>query len=190
MPGAILHPMARRTDSHLYLMTGGFGAGKTAIVESMRGIRSVAEPARRVRAAQRAASGTGIPEQDPGRFVEAMLEMCVADYLEAHAGPGPVIFDRGIPDCVAYARLLDVDSGPSMEAANRHRYHPRALVARPWREIYTVDDERTIDFEEASKSHLLFEEAYEEAGYTLVEIPFAAVETRASFAHGALTSLA
>lgn len=163
--------------------------GKTATVDAMRGIRRVGEPARRVVAAERALNGTGTPDQDPKRFVELMLEMSIADYLDAVSAPGPVIFDRGVPDCIAYARLLDVDPGPSIDAAARHRYHPRALVARPWRDIYTTDDERTIEFDEARRHHSLFEGAYEEVGYTLVEIPHGTVDTRASYAHGVLTSL-
>lgn len=182
--------MGRNATSHLHLITGGFGVGKTTIVHAMRGTRSVDEPARRVLAAQSAASGTGAPEQDPSRFVALMLEMANADHAEAMLGPGPVLFDRGVPDCIAYARLLDVDPGPSIEAARTRRYHPRALVARPWEDIYETDDERTISFDEARRYHSLFEEAYEEAGYTLVEIPIAPVDSRASFVHGALTSLA
>jgi len=92
-----------------------------------------------------------------------------------------VLFDRGIPDCVAYARQLGGDPQPCRKAASVHRYHPTVLVTRPWADIYTTDDERRMSFEATLPFHRLMEEAYEEAGYGLIEIPRGSMAERVAF---------
>jgi predicted ATPase len=54
-------------------------------------------------------------------------------------------------------------------------------VTRPWAEIYTTDDERTMSFEATLPFQRLMEEAYEEAGYELVEIPRGSIAERGTF---------
>lgn len=57
-----------------------------------------------------------------------------------------MVFDRGVPDCVAYAALMGTDPAPSILASEVYRYHREALVFEPLEEIYAVDDERTMSF--------------------------------------------
>ena len=60
------------------------------------------------------------------------------------------MFDRGIPDCITYAVVMDVDPAPSRGAAEAHRYHRDVLILEPWEEIYDTDDERTMSFDRPS----------------------------------------
>ena len=164
----------------LIILTGAPGTGKTAILDST-GLAYVHEPAREVLAEERAVGGRGVPETDPALFVALLLQRSIERYQEAQRAEAPVLFDRGVPDCVAYARLLGVDAGPSLEASRQYGYERAVLVARPWPEIYTTDDERKMTFEATLDFQRLIEEAYAQAGYELVEIPRAPILDRVAF---------
>jgi predicted ATPase len=183
-----------------FILTGAPGGGKTAILARIGpGIRTVAEPAREILAEERAAGGRGTPDQDPQRFVELLLARSIEKY-QGHgrhedpnlAGSGnpaeadgaenqPVLYDRGIPDCVGYAVHLGADASPSIEAAARYRYHPQALVLEPWEAIYTTDDERKMTYAQAVGFHRKLLDGYRSAGYELITVPRAPIEQRISF---------
>lgn len=170
------------TNSLLHLLTGAPGTGKTAILSGLRAsYPCVDEPAREILAEQRAAGGDGIPDRNPSRFVDLLLQRSIQKHGDALRREDIVLFDRGVPDCVAYAERLGADPKPSMLAATQYRYSPVALVARPWAEIYTTDDERTMTFESTLDFQRSIEGAYEQAGYTLVEIPRGPLQDRIAF---------
>jgi predicted ATPase len=165
---------------NFWILTGAPGSGKTAILDELRGsVRCVDEPARRVLAEQRASGGLGIPERDPARFVELLLEVAIADH-EASLSGGPVLFDRGIPDCIAYAVHLGVDPDPSVVAAARYRYRAEVLLLEPWEDIYTTDDERRMSFTDTLAFHSGIIDAYQGAGYDLTVVPRGSAEDRAA----------
>ena len=170
------------TPPRLIVITGAPGTGKTAILRALEStVAHVPEPAREVLAEQRAIGGTGTPQSDPSRFVELLLERSVEKHKAALRRGQSALFDRGIPDCVAYARQLGGDPEPCRRAAAVYRYAPTVLVTRPWAEIYTTDDERKMSFEATLPFQQMMEEAYEEAGYELVEIPRGPIEERGAF---------
>ena len=166
----------------LWILTGAPGTGKTAVLDELRAdLRCVDEPGRRVLAHQRATAGIGTPAQDASRFVDLLLELAIADYETAARQAGPTLFDRGIPDCIAYAVHLGVDPGPSVTASDRHRYHDEVLVLEPWEHIYTRDDERTMSFDQTVAFHDALTAAYDRAGYTLIPVPQGTVQPRVAF---------
>jgi predicted ATPase len=165
----------------LWILTGAPGSGKTTILDELRGtIRCVDEPARRLLAEQRASGGTGTPDRDPARFVELLLEVAIADHERAFSGR-LTMFDRGIPDCIAYAIHLGVDPGPSLRASDRYRYHDEVFILEPWEEIYVADDERKMSFADTIAFHSLLEDAFDRSGYRRVTVPRASVGDRAAF---------
>jgi predicted ATPase len=169
-------------SEELWILTGAPGSGKTAILDELRGsVRCVDEPARRVLAEQRKIGGPGTPEQDPARFVELMVEVAIADHERASLGGGPTLFDRGIPDCIAYAIHLGVDPGPSVFASDRYRYQDEVLILEPWEEIYATDDERTMSFADTVAFHATLEDAFDRSGYRRIAVPRGPVTARAAF---------
>ncbi|HET7498792.1 MAG TPA: AAA family ATPase [Candidatus Eisenbacteria bacterium] len=167
--------------NHRFILTGAPGGGKTAILARLGpGIRPVAEPAREVLAEERAAGGRGTPDQDAGRFVELLLARSIEKYEAAGSGE-PVLYDRGIPDCVGYAVHLGADPSPGVEAAVRYRYHPQVLVLEPWEAIYTTDDERKMTYAQAVGFHEELLEGYRNAGYELITVPREPIEQRIAF---------
>jgi predicted ATPase len=141
----------------------------------------VGEPAREILAEQRATGGAGTPDRDPSAFVDLLLRRSIDKYEAALDWEGPAVFDRGMPDCVAYAVLLGSDPTASLAACERYRYHPEVLVVEPWEEIYATDGERTMSFADTIPFHVALVEAYERAGYTLVVVPRDSTEHRAAF---------
>jgi len=126
--------------------------------------------------------GSALPWADRRAFAELMLRWEMRSYRAAAELPGPVIFDRGVPDVVGYLRLcgLPVPSHIA-QAAETHRYHRRVFVASPWEQIFTQDTERKQTFAEAQATCLAVSEVYESLGYELISLPLAPVEDRARF---------
>lgn len=165
---------------HLTILTGAPGTGKTAILARLGpGIRRVTEPAREVLAEHRAQGGHSALESTD--FVPLLLRRSIEKYRAVVEHSGPVVFDRGVPDCVAYARHLGTDPAAGVGAAARYRYRREVLLLRPWEEIYTTDDERRMTFEHTLAFQRHIEEVFREIGYLLVEVPFAPIEQRVAF---------
>ena len=119
------------------LITGCSGGGKSTLISELvrRGHTPVAEPGRRVIAAERAAGGDGLPWINPRRFARACLAMATTDWSQA--GPGLTFFDRGVVDAAVALRRLGEDAGAEV-ALQKCRYD-RVIVAPPWRELFLAD---------------------------------------------------
>jgi predicted ATPase len=128
-----------------FLLTGAFGSGKFTLLQhlQLRGIGVVVEPARPILAEQRSVQGNGLPERDPRLFVELMFSRMLDTYQQSDPLLGPILFDRGIPDILAYAALFGFGLPPDENAAHLYRYNPDVFIAPAWEQIYCTDDERT-----------------------------------------------
>ncbi len=166
-----------------FILTGPPGAGKTALLNvlSARNVTVVPEPARRILAEQRSFDGPGVPDADPALFSALLLSRAVDDHRRRSGRNTVTFFDRGIPDCIAYARLFGVDDGPARRAAGIYQYNSIVFFAPPWRDIYGQDDERKMTFDQASQFGGLMYEAYCALGHTLVELPLSPLHDRADF---------
>ena len=169
----------------LFILTGAPGTGKTAILAGLGSeIATVAEPAREVLAERRAAGEVAL---SPSDFVGRLLHKSIEKHKRALARPGIVVFDRGVPDCVAHAHQIGADPTDAALAAKEYRYHPEVLIAEPWADIYTNDGERTMSFELTLRFHEHLVAAYDEAGYRLVAVPQVALESRTAFVRSFVT---
>ena len=170
-------------SSGLHVLTGAPGTGKSAILGwlAAAGTSVVDEPAREILREQRSMGGSGTPDRRPATFVDLLLQRSIDKYLAARRSGTDVIFDRGIPDCVAYAVHLGVDPEASVIASRVHRYEREVLIVAPWEHIYTVDEERTMPFEDTVGFNDAIVRSYEGAGYELIEVPIGSIEDRAAF---------
>lgn len=168
---------------HLFILTGPMGSGKTTVGRAMRahGLTVVDEPARRVLAEQRASGGVGVPECDPERFTKLMLAKAMEDHAAHRGHGGPVLFDRGIPDMVAYGELFALDTTDLMAAARSRFYNPVVFFLADWEAIYRTDDERTMSFRLSQEFGNRLRRIYRNLGYTLVEVPRASANERSRF---------
>jgi predicted ATPase len=171
-------------SANLHILTGSFGVGKTTILDNIgAGVRCVGEPAREIIAEQRAINGAAY-DPAPSLFVELLLQRSIEKHEAAQAGDGPVLFDRGVPDCIAYAAHRGRDVTSPTLASERYRYNREVLLLEPWEEIYTTDDLRTLSFAPTLAFHEALVEAYQRTGYTLVPVPRGSVDDRTAFVRG------
>ncbi len=172
----------------MHVITGAPGTGKTAIIEALGAdVVTVAEPAREILAEQRATGGAAVPDRDPAAFVALLLQRSIEKYL-AYGSAGPTVFDRGIPDCAAYAAAWDLDTAEITTASALHRYTRPILITPPWAAIYSTDEERTMPFEWVQPFHDRIVAAYLTAGYDVVEVPRGPLADRVGFVLGIVTA--
>jgi predicted ATPase len=175
--------LSKMTRTNFYVLSGAMGGGKSAVLSRLRdsGIHCVPEPAREILAEQRLIQATGVPEKNADLFGMLMLSRSIHNYLENSPAEQSVIFDRGIPDMVAYARLFGLDGTSYANAAEEFRYNPRVFYFPAWGEIYTNDSERKMSFEEAEAFGTLVRSIHEKFGYQILEVPRFSLEERVQF---------
>lgn len=115
--------MARsETTAHKrIILTGAPGTGKTTLINLLRqkSIACIDEPAREIISEQRAIDGHGIWERNTSLFVELLLSRSIKNYSLASADL--TVYDRGIPDCIAYAELAGMSFAHGVAASKRYR---------------------------------------------------------------------
>jgi predicted ATPase len=171
-------------NPNLFVVTGGPGSGKTTLLLELRklGFQFAPEVARQIIQQQVKVGGKALPWADRELYTELMLQASVASYQQHTPTPRPMFSDRGIPDTLAYARLIGLAKhDPIRGICAEYRYAARVFLAPPWKDIYETDSERKQDFEEAKRTYSKILEVYEECGYQLVELPKIAPQARAEF---------
>ncbi|SHL55450.1 AAA domain-containing protein [Sphingobium sp. YR657] len=96
--------------SQRHVITGGPGSGKTSLIKALaaQGLDHMPEAGRAIIQDQLDVGGTALPWADREAFAQMMLAWEVRSYRDAIGSPGPVIFDRGIPDVIGYLKLCEL----------------------------------------------------------------------------------
>ena len=171
------------TKTNFYVLSGAMGGGKSTVLSRLRdfGIHCVPEPARQILAEQRLIKAAGVPEKNADLFGMLMLSRSIHNYHENSSAEEPVVFDRGIPDMLGYARLFSLDETSYANAAQEFRYNPTVFYFPAWEEIYTNDSERKMSFEAAEAFGAVVRSIYEKFGYRILEVPHFSLEERVQF---------
>ena len=165
---------------NFFLLTGGPGVGKTAIIEELRrrGERVVEETHRRVIREQVASGGTAVPWLDETAYLERTAREDIAIFEAMANLTGRAFFDRGILDSLPQAG----EPPPwHAKAMRTRRYNRRVFVPPPWAEIYGRDEERKQSFEDCLATHAAILRLCRAWGYAPVEVPHMDVSGRADF---------
>ena len=162
------------------IVTGGPGAGKTALLAELAavGYATVAESARAI-IAERLASGAS-SRPDALAFAREILRRDNEKYLEQPRTSSWVFFDRGLID--ALGMLHEASPLPSVELESTlalYPFHATVFVVPPWELIYTNDTERDQSFAEAVPVYTRIVRWYRSCGYVLDEVPRLPVAQRA-----------
>ena len=165
---------------NFYVITGGPGAGKTSLLNALSkyNVLCVPEVARQIIREQVEQGGRAVPWDDAAQYKELMLQRSIEDFLRIDVDI-PVFFDRGIPDALAYAKLIG-HASPAV-IARQYRCNRDVFILPPWEEIYETDSERKQTFQEAIDVCRRLEDEYTSHGYNIVEVPRAGIEERAQF---------
>ena len=163
------------------VLTGAPGSGKTTVLDRLQSLGQtvVAEPARQILAEQRSFGGRAVPERNPDLFVELLLSRALYEYRRHTGGTHTVLFDRGLPDVIAYARLFGLPCDGTVAAAQRYRYNAQVLLLPAQEDIYRQDEERRMTFAQARRFGEIIREAYEELGYAVTTLPPGTPDERA-----------
>ncbi len=94
---------------------------------------------------------------------------------------GPIFFDRGIPDLLAYAKHFGVDMASIHSACQQYKYRTDVFFMPAWEKIYTQDEERRMSFKETHVFGNLTHTSYSQAGYKIINMPLGSVNTRLDF---------
>lgn len=174
---------------HITVITGGPGFGKTQTIRELAnlGYRTGSEFARELIEQQLQSGGDMLPWKNMKAFQREILNRRIGFYQSV--GLGELAFsDRAIPDQLAFSRFRGFEPSPLLqESARLYRYAETVFVAPPWREIYTTDEIRNENFEDACLLHQYICDTYQELGYQLAELPLTDAASRAQFIINQLT---
>ena len=138
------------------------------------------EVAREIIQEQMAVNGDALPWKNTKRYTALMLERSVLSYARAREQQHAItLFDRGIPDTVTYARLINLPVSNELDAAAQSlRYNNKVFILPPWEAIYTTDKERKQTYAEAVATYEMLCQTYTGYGYTLIELPRVDIDAR------------
>ncbi|HCA9458927.1 TPA: AAA family ATPase [Klebsiella pneumoniae] len=169
---------------HRFILTGGPGSGKSAIIDSMikRGFWCSKEAGRGVIQDQVNIGGDALPWANQRAFAELMLSWEMRSWHEAEGQKSLCFFVRGVPDVLGYLRLSELTIPRHLEnAIAKFRYNRTVFIAPPWREIYVQDAERKQSYDVAVATYHAMVKTYRLYDYQLIELPCVSVEERVDF---------
>lgn len=171
------------TNNNFYILTGAPGSGKSTLINSLRGqgYLCVDEPAREIIAEQKSIDGQGLYNKDKRLFLELMLSRAIYNFRRLNSSDKSIIFDRGIPDMIGYAKLFEVDTSSSLNASKVYTYNKKVFFLPSWQEIYSNDEDRTMSFAAAKDFGMLIRNAYIDLGYEVIDVPLLSIDERTRF---------
>jgi predicted ATPase len=171
-------------SDRFFVLTGGPGAGKTTLIETLAkaGFATTTEAGRAIIRDQLEIGGKATHQTDPALFAELMLAFDIRSHRTALKQPGPVFFDRGVTELAGYHRMMGLPTPAHFrKAAEKFRYHPKVFAAPPWPEIFANDSERKQSLGEAERTYDAVVATYVEFGYEIVPLPKVSVQERVKF---------
>ncbi|MFF5078004.1 AAA family ATPase [Actinoplanes sp. NPDC000266] len=170
-----------------YILTGTPGSGKTALLRHLEtaGYAVVEEAATDV-IALRQALGVAEPWQEPD-FIDHIVALQRRRQLAA-ADRGITFFDRSPICTLALSRYAGLAPSPALRAEierTGHLYERTVFFVRHQGFVQPTAARR-ISFEDSLVFERIHEETYRQAGFALVEVPAAPLETRIAVIRGSV----
>ncbi|MDQ7917115.1 ATP-binding protein [Mesonia sp. MT50] len=166
------------------LLIGGPGTGKSTIINHLdkMGYRCFPEISRKITLTAQKEGTEQLFLSQPLRFSELLLEGRIKQHQEADDLAANYVFiDRGIPDITAYMDFRGDQYPETFENANLKYTYDQVFLLPIWEAIYTSDNERYENLDQAKKIQQQLIKTYTELGYDLIEVPKSSVEKRVEF---------
>lgn len=167
-----------------HLLIGGPGTGKSTTLQLLQdmGYNCFPEIAREITLSAKKNGVDQLYLADPLAFSIALLKGRIEQFEKANRIEENVVFmDRGIPDISAYLDYSKQQYPPYFTDANKKHRYQKVFHFPIWKEIFTSDNERYENLEEAVKIDLHLQKTYTALGYELIQIPKSTVYERVNF---------
>lgn len=167
------------------IITGGPGAGKSSLLEALRGKGYACQEEAARRVIQQYYNQNWTPWGDRENFIRQVGVQIEKDLQEALKGL--TFYDRSMLDCVAYAREANLPLPESLLRFDPFAYyHRQVFILPPWPRIYRKELARQQEFSEAVSLYYAIVSTYHAYGFQLTEVPQGSLEERVSFVIGCL----
>lgn len=165
-------------ETNWYVITGSPSCGKTTVMNAIawRGFAMRPEAAR-MWIDEEMSRGKTLAQirQDEVGFQSIILRL--KQDAEGVADPSQlIVWDRGMPDSIAYLRQVGGDPAPAFAASRVRRYKTVFLLDRL--SEYRADYCRSENETEAVAMHHALHDAYAAVGYEVVSVPAGPVPER------------
>ena len=159
------------------VVTGAPCSGKTTLVQALqdRGYRTIPEVAREI-IREEIACGKSLRQitADAAQFERKILDRKHA-IENGLPGNQVIIFDRGLPDSMAYFEMAGLSTDLPYQLSRRVRYQ-KVFFLDPL--PFTADGERLEDAVQAARLEELIWTAYRDLDYAIITVPAIAVTRR------------
>jgi predicted ATPase len=166
------------------VITGGVGSGKTTLVDNLSKndrIWTASEQALSIIRKELESGGSLLPWSAPSEFWKPVTEKRIIQFKEAPIQTHDCVFDRGIPEPIAFLRIEGIETPKELLAFSQQYRDDAIFWAPPWKDIYRTTAERPWSWDYAERLGFMLRDAYGSIGYNVVEIPRDTVEVRTNF---------
>ena len=171
-------------DTKKIVITGGPGTGKSSLINELvkRNFTCLEEISRQIILDAKKEGIDQLFLSKPLLFSELLLKGRENQFLEANTLKGDtVFFDRGVPDILAYMDYIGTPFPKTFINSCENCTYDTVFILKPWKSIYTADNERYENFDQALQIHNHLVNTYKNYNYTLIDVPFDTVKNRTDF---------
>ena len=178
-----LSDMINEKNNKRIVLAGGPSTGKTSVINELNklGYMCFEEAARDI-LSQYSSKGSSF-KLDPIKISNEILTKRDNDFNIAYnvsCKNDIVFFDRGVHEITAYLRSIN-QSASYWEELLKNYIYDMVFIFPSWKEIYTKDDNRIEEFEEAMKISPFIHEIYDESSIMTIEVPNTSISERVDF---------
>lgn len=166
------------------IITGGPGTGKSTIINELikRNYTCLEEISRKVTLDAKKEGIDQLFLSNPLLFSELLLKGREQQFQSVNSLKSDIVFfDRGIPDVLAYMDFIGDEYPTRFVKTCKNLKYDTVFILKPWKAIYTSDNERYENFNQAKDIHKHLINTYQSYNYQLIDVPFDAVEKRTDF---------
>ena len=165
------------------VLAGGPSTGKTSVLNELKKLGFVCyDEAARDILSDYSSKGSSF-KLDPIKISREILSKRDNDYndsLRISCKNDIIFYDRGVHEITAYLRFINQSNDYWEELLKNYKYNV-VFIFPSWKEIYTKDDNRIEEYEEAMKISPFIYQIYDESSILSIEVPNISVKERVEF---------
>lgn len=165
------------------VLAGGPSTGKTSVLNELKKLGFVCyDEAARDILSDYSSKGSSF-KLDPIKISREILSKRDNDYndsLRISCKNDIIFYDRGVHEITAYLRFINQSNDYWEELLKNYKYD-MVFIFPSWKEIYTKDDNRIEEYEEAMKISPFIYQIYDESSILSIEVPNISVKERVEF---------